>query len=131
MNKLRLTIAALHAGALALVAQPGAARAQDATEVRAYMNALAVGTPEAMAAFLAAFPASTLPGSELGASIAASIQKTQAAAAPPAAAPAAPARPAVAAAPKPSAQPRAAAPAAPRRLAGSFFAGSLRDDGIY
>ena len=40
MKKINLLIAALHAGALALVAGPGIARAQDAQEIRAYMSAL-------------------------------------------------------------------------------------------
>lgn len=87
MRKFGLLIAALHAGALALGTPAGGLRAQDATEVRAYMNALALGTPEAMASFKAAYPSSVLPGSELGASIAASIDKptaTVAAAAAPA-----------------------------------------------
>lgn len=75
VGKFGLLIAALHAGALALGTPAGGALAQDATEVRAYMNALAMGTPEAMASFKAAYPSSVLPGSELGASIAASIDK--------------------------------------------------------
>src|SRR5688572_33487869 len=73
MNKLTMLIAALHASALALGAFPGAGHAQDANEVRAYMNALAVGTPEALQQFLQSYPNSTLPGSELGASIASGI----------------------------------------------------------
>ena len=51
MKKLNLLIAALHAGALALVGSPGLVRAQDAAEVRAYINALSVGTAEAMSGF--------------------------------------------------------------------------------
>jgi hypothetical protein len=73
MKKINLLIAALHAGALALTAGPGLARAQDAQEIQAYMNALSLGTAEAMSAFLTAYPGSALPGSELGASIAGSI----------------------------------------------------------
>lgn len=88
MRKLGLLIAALHAGA-ALTAGAGApvpaVRAQEAAEVRAYMGALARGTPQAMAAFRAEFPRSTLPGSELGASIAASLRRPPPA--PPAAGP--------------------------------------------
>lgn len=110
MKKLSLMIAALHASALALGAQPGAARAQDAAEVRAYMNALALGTPEAMAAFLDSFPQSDLPGSQLGASIAASIGK------PPATAP--------------RIMP-AAGPAAPTAEASVSRAAPAEDDGIY
>lgn len=74
MKKLNLIIAALHAGALAFTLGPGVARAQDAQEVRAYLEALRTGTAEAMAQFLAIYPHSTLPGSELGASIAAGIE---------------------------------------------------------
>ena len=62
MKKINLLIAALHAGALALAAAPGVARAQDAPEIRAYMNALSLGTAEAMSDFLVAYPNSTLPG---------------------------------------------------------------------
>jgi hypothetical protein len=43
------------------------------------MNALKVGTVEAMTAFLHAYPNSTLPGSELGASIAAGLDQPTAA----------------------------------------------------
>lgn len=75
MRKFGLLIATLHASALALGMAGGPAAAQDATEVRAYMNALAVGTPEALAAFKQAYPRSVLPGSELGASIAAALDK--------------------------------------------------------
>jgi hypothetical protein len=75
MNKLTMLIAALHASALALGTLSGGGHAQDANEVRAYMNALAVGTPEALQAFLRAYPNSALPGSALGASIAASIDQ--------------------------------------------------------
>ena len=75
MRKFGLLIATLHASALALGVAGGPAAAQDATEVRAYMNALAVGTPEALAAFKQAYPQSVLPGSELGASIAAALDK--------------------------------------------------------
>lgn len=75
MKKFNLLIAALHASALALGTTSGVARAQDAAEIRAYMNALSVGTPEAMQRFLSQYPGSTLPGSALGASIAASIDK--------------------------------------------------------
>ena len=73
MKKINLLIAALHAGALALTAAPGLARAQDAQEIQAYMSALSQGTAEAMSAFLSAYPDSTLPGSELGASIAGGV----------------------------------------------------------
>ena len=79
MKKINLLIAALHAGALALTAAPGLARAQDAQEVRAYMSALSLGTAEAMTAFLTAYPNSALPGSELGASIAAGVDQPTAA----------------------------------------------------
>jgi hypothetical protein len=75
MKKLNLLIAALHASALALGAAPAMVHAQDASEIQAYMSALATGTPEAMQQFLAAFPNSALPGSELGASIAAGLGK--------------------------------------------------------
>ena len=75
MKKLNLLIAALHASALALGTAPAAVHAQDANEIRAYMNALAAGTPEAIQQFLLAYPHSMLPGSELGASIAASLGK--------------------------------------------------------
>ena len=73
MKKINLLLAALHAGALALAAAPGAASAQDAHEIRAYMSALTTGTAAAMAEFLTAYPNSTLPGSELGASLAAGV----------------------------------------------------------
>ncbi len=79
MKKINLLIAALHAGALALVAGPGIARAQDAQEIRAYMSALSIGTVEAMSDFLTAYPNSMLPGSELGASIAAGLDQPTAA----------------------------------------------------
>ncbi len=79
MKKLNLLIAALHAGALALAASPGVASAQDAQEIRAYMNALSAGTAAAMAEFLIAYPNSTLPGSELGASIAGGVGQPTAA----------------------------------------------------
>jgi hypothetical protein len=83
MKKLNLLIAALHAGALALgAAAPGVARAQDAQEIRAYMDALSTGTAEAMSAFLAEYPNSALPGSELGASIAAGLDQPTAATTP-------------------------------------------------
>jgi hypothetical protein len=75
MKKLNLLIAALHAGALALVAGPGLARAQDTAEVRAYMNALSAGTAEAMSQFLELYPNSALPGSEIGASIAGGVSE--------------------------------------------------------
>src|SRR3954468_23546867 len=75
MKKLNLLIAALHAGALALVAGPGLVRAQDAAEVRAYMNALSMGTAEAMSEFLQRYPNSPLPGSEIGASIADAVRE--------------------------------------------------------
>jgi hypothetical protein len=74
MKKINLLIAALHAGALALVAAPGMARAQDAQEIRAYMQALSLGTAEALSDFLTQYPNSALPGSELGASIAAGVE---------------------------------------------------------
>jgi hypothetical protein len=73
MKKLNLFIAALHASAVALSAFPGASQAQEAAEIRAYMDALSAGTPEAMQEFLQAFPQSALPGSALGAQIAASM----------------------------------------------------------
>ena len=73
MKKINLLIAALHASALAITAAPGAASAQDAQEIRAYMNALSAGTASAMAEFLEAYPHSVLPGSELGASIAGGV----------------------------------------------------------
>lgn len=76
MKRLHLLIAALHASALA--AAPfalggSAALAQSNDEVRAYMDALSSGTPEALNRFLLAYPNSVLPGSELGASIAAKL----------------------------------------------------------
>ncbi len=76
MKRINLLIAALHASALA--AAPfalggGAALAQSNDEVRAYMDALSLGTPEALNRFLLAYPKSVLPGSELGASIAAKL----------------------------------------------------------
>lgn len=79
MKKLNLFIAALHASAVALSAFPGAGHAQDAAEIRAYMDALAAGTPEAMQMFLQAYPQSALPGSALGAQIAASLSTPTAA----------------------------------------------------
>src|SRR3954453_15233723 len=75
MKKLNLLIAALHAGALALVAGPGLARAQDTAEVRAYMNALSAGTAEAMSQFLELYPNSALPGSGIGASMAGGVSE--------------------------------------------------------
>ena len=75
MKKINLIIAALHAGAMALTAGPGIASAQDAQEVRAYMEALRAGTTEAMTAFLTAYPNSALPGSVFGASIAAGVDQ--------------------------------------------------------
>ena len=79
MKKFNLFIAALHASALALAAFPGAGQAQDASEIRAYMDALSAGTPEAMNQFLQSYPNSALPGSELGASIAAGLDNPTAA----------------------------------------------------
>ena len=79
MKKINLLIAALHAGALALAAGPGIARAQDAQEIRAYMSALSIGTAEAMSVFLTDYPNSMLPGSELGASIAGGLDQPTAA----------------------------------------------------
>jgi hypothetical protein len=73
MKKMNLLIAALHASALALTAGSSLAHAQDAQEIRAYMEALRAGTAEAMAGFLTRYPDSVLPGSEMGASIAAGI----------------------------------------------------------
>ena len=72
MKRINLLIAALHASALAAApfALGGVAVAQSNDEVRAYMEALSSGTAELMNRFLLAFPNSTLPGSELGASIA-------------------------------------------------------------
>ena len=79
MKKFSLLVAALHASALALGAFPGAGHAEDANEVRAYREARATGTPEALQQFLLAYPSSALPGSELGASIAGSIDQPTAA----------------------------------------------------
>ena len=79
MKKLNLLIAALHAGAIALVGSAGVARAQDAAEVRAYIHALSVGTAEAMSEFLTVYPNSGLPGSEIGASIAGGVSAPTAA----------------------------------------------------
>jgi hypothetical protein len=79
MKKMSLLIAALHASALALTAGSNLAHAQDAQEIRAYMEALRAGTAEAMATFLTHYPNSTLPGSEMGASIAAGIDPATAA----------------------------------------------------
>ena len=79
MKKLNLLIAALHAGAIALVGGAGVARAQDAAEVRAYVHALSVGTADAMSEFLALYPNSALPGSEIGASIAGGVGEPTAA----------------------------------------------------
>ncbi len=79
MKKINLLIAALHASALALGTSPGIARAEDAREIRAYMEALSIGTADAMTAFLSAYPNSALPGSELGASIAAGVDQPTAA----------------------------------------------------
>ncbi len=78
MKRISLLIAALHASALA--AAPfapggGAAHAQTNDEIRAYMEALSSGTPEAMSRFLTAYPNSILPGSELGATIAAKLDQ--------------------------------------------------------
>ena len=73
MKKMSLLIAALHASALALTAGSSLAHAQDAQEIRAYMEALRAGTAGAMAGFLTRYPHSSLPGSEMGASIAAGI----------------------------------------------------------
>jgi hypothetical protein len=79
MKKMSLLIAALHASALALTAGSSLAHAQDAQEIRAYMEALRAGTAEAMASFLTRYPNSPLPGSEMGASIAAGIDPATAA----------------------------------------------------
>lgn len=79
MKKMSLLIAALHASALALTTGASLAHAQDAQEVRAYMEALRTGTAEAMASFLTSYPNSALPGSEMGASIAAGIDPATAA----------------------------------------------------
>lgn len=79
MKKLNLLIAALHAGAIALVGSAGVAHAQDAAEVRAYVHALSVGTAEAMSEFLSLYPNSALPGSEIGASIAGGVGEPTAA----------------------------------------------------
>jgi hypothetical protein len=79
MKKMSLLIAALHASALALTAGPGLAHAQNAQEIHAYMEALRTGTAEAMATFLTRYPNSALPGSEMGASIAAGIDPATAA----------------------------------------------------
>lgn len=83
MNKLAKLVAAVHASVLAAgAASGGVASAQDQAEVAAYMEAISVGTPEAIARFLQAYPASALPGSELGARIAASVGPTDGAARP-------------------------------------------------
>lgn len=79
MKKINLLIAALHAGAMALTVGPTMARAEDPQEIRAYMEALRAGTAEAMAGFLALYPNSALPGSEVGASIAAGLDPATAA----------------------------------------------------
>ena len=79
MKKMHLLIAALHASALALTAGASLAQAQDPQEVRAYMAALRAGTADAMARFLTLYPNSPLPGSEMGASIAAGIDPPTAA----------------------------------------------------
>ncbi|MGD9512069.1 MAG: hypothetical protein AB7I59_13155 [Geminicoccaceae bacterium] len=79
MKKMHLLIAALHASALALTAGASHVHAQDAQEIRAYMEALRAGTAEAMAGFLTRYPSSALPGSEMGASIAAGIDPATAA----------------------------------------------------
>ena len=79
MKKTHLLIAALHASALALTMGASLAQAQDSQEVRAYMEALRAGTAEAMAGFLTLYPNSPLPGSEMGASIAAGIDPATAA----------------------------------------------------
>ena len=79
MKKMHLLIAALHASALALTAGASLAQAQDPQEVRAYMEALRAGSAEAMARFLTLYPSSPLPGSEMGASIAAGIGQPTAA----------------------------------------------------
>lgn len=78
MKRINLLIAALHASALAAVPLAlggGAAMAQSNDEVRAYMDALSLGTPEALNRFLLAYPKSVLPGSELGARIAARLDQ--------------------------------------------------------
>jgi len=79
MKKTHLLIAALHASALALTMGASLAQAQDPQEVRAYMEALRAGTAEAMAGFLTLYPNSPLPGSEVGALIAAGIGQPTAA----------------------------------------------------
>lgn len=82
MKRINLLIAALHASALAaapLALGGGTALAQSNDEVRAYMDALSSGTPEALDRFLHAYPNSALPGSELGASIAAKLDSPTAA----------------------------------------------------
>jgi hypothetical protein len=79
VKKISLLIAALHASALALTAGPGLAYAQDTQEIHAHMAALRTGTAEAMASFLVRYPNSALPGSEMGASIAAGIDPATAA----------------------------------------------------
>ena len=55
--------------------------AQSAAEVKAYMEAVRSGTPDAIGSFMRHYPKSTLPGSELGARIASSLGSTKAPAA--------------------------------------------------
>ena len=66
MNKLAKLIAAAHASVLLSGIAAGGAVAQSAAEVKAYMEAVRTGTPDAIASFMQHYPKSTLPGSELG-----------------------------------------------------------------
>ena len=72
MNKLAKLIAAAHASVLVSGIAAGGAVAQSAAEVKAYMEAVRTGTPDAIASFMRHYPKSTLPGSELGDRIASS-----------------------------------------------------------
>ncbi len=78
MNKLAKLIAAAHASVLLTGTLASVASAQSAAEVKAYMEAIRLGTPDAIATFMRTYPKSVLPGSELGARIAASLGNTKA-----------------------------------------------------
>ena len=78
MNKLAKLIAAAHASVLLSGIAAGGAVAQSAAEVKAYMEAVRTGTPDAIASFMRHYPKSTLPGSELGDRIASSLGSTKA-----------------------------------------------------
>lgn len=82
MNKLAKLIAAAHAGVLLTGALGGSASAQSAAEVKAYMEAIRAGTPDAIASFMRTYPNSTLPGSELGSRIASSLGSSKASSTP-------------------------------------------------